>query len=45
MQTERVDVGTVAPTWTLNDNVGVSHSLPVLQAHKPTILTFLRHFG
>jgi hypothetical protein len=45
MQTGLLGVGTIAPPWILHDNTGAGYSLPVLQAHRPAILTFLRHFG
>lgn len=45
MQTGLLGVGTIAPPWILLDNTGAGYSLPVLQAHRPAILTFLRHFG
>jgi len=45
MLTGLIGVGTIAPPWILHDNTGARYSLPTLQANRPAIITFLRHFG
>jgi hypothetical protein len=45
MHNERVRVGDFAPSWALSDSAGVVYTLQGVQAQRPAIVTFLRHFG
>ncbi|MFM2308440.1 MAG: hypothetical protein RLY87_560 [Chloroflexota bacterium] len=38
-------VGDTAPAWELTDSAGVVYTLQGVQAQRPAIVTFLRHFG
>lgn len=45
MEKFRLAPGDSAPTWEVCDQTGATHTLHGLQAHRPAILTLLRHFG
>ena len=45
MQNSLLRVGDFAPAWELLDSAGVVHTLQRVQAQRPAIVTFLRHFG